>query len=247
MPLCCRKTGFWKLGWLPEAVAQTSLVLGLLYRNWQNWQLLGRKKKKSKPCQKCHFPEGVGCLLYTNKGVYHSLFTQLLGGWGCVHTMSAEPSHSILWGTAQLWGSCQKHLGTPQPFGAGRREGAASCGFAFLHRLQAATVWVRVLWLRPQPPGTWAMWAASEHLRGRNVRALCKAVRLKIMLSVIFNNVVVDEDSEVGVSSLGHFFLPLYRINTVNPGVFVWLGNAFQKYVNEVGIGVIKYFPIFSL
>lgn len=66
------------------------------------------------------------------------------------------------------------------------------------------------------------------------------------MLSVIFNNVVVDEDSEVGVS-LGHFFLPLYRINTVNPGVFVWLGNAFQKYVNEVGIGVIKYFPIFSL
>lgn len=96
-------------------------------------------------------------------------------------------------------------------------------------------------------PGTWAMWAASEHLRGRNVRALCKAVRLKIMLSVIFNNVVVDEDSEVGVSSLGHFFLPLYRINTVNPGVFVWLGNAFQKYVNEVGIGVIKYFPIFSL
>lgn len=46
VPLCCRKTGFWKLGWLPEAVAQTSLVLGLLYRNWQNWQLLGRKKKK---------------------------------------------------------------------------------------------------------------------------------------------------------------------------------------------------------
>lgn len=113
--------------------------------------------------------------------------------------------------------------------------------------LRAAAVWVPVPRLRPQPPGTWAAWAASERLRGRNVRALCKAVGLKIMLSVIFNNVVVDEDSKVGVSSLGHFFLPLYRINTVNPGVFVWLGNAFQKYVNEAGIRVIKYFPIFSL
>lgn len=64
---------------------------------------------------------------------------------------------------------------------------------------------------------------------------------LKINFSVIFNNVIADDESEVEVCSLGHFCVLLYKVNTINRGVFVWLGNALQKYVNEVGIGVIKY------
>lgn len=62
------------------------------------------------------------------------------------------------------------------------------------------------------------------------------------------NNAITDEESEGGVCSLGHFFFPLLcRVNAKDPGVFVWLSNAFQKYVNEVVIEVIEYLPIFSI
>lgn len=49
VPLCFKKTGFWKVCWLPEVVAQTSLVLGLLYENWQNRQLVVKKGKWTMP------------------------------------------------------------------------------------------------------------------------------------------------------------------------------------------------------
>lgn len=49
VPLCFKKTGFWKVCWLPKVVAQTSLVLGLLYENWQNRQLVVKKGKWTMP------------------------------------------------------------------------------------------------------------------------------------------------------------------------------------------------------
>lgn len=66
---------------------------------------------------------------------------------------------------------------------------------------------------------------------------------LKIIFGVIFNNVITEE-SEVEVHRLRQFLLLLYRVNTINPRVFVWLGNAFQKHGKEIGIRAIKYFPI---
>lgn len=33
---------------------------------------------------------------------------------------------------------------------------------------------------------------------------------------VIFDNVITYEENEVDICSLGHFFLLLYRVNTIN-------------------------------
>lgn len=57
-----------------KEAAQTSLVLGRPCENWQNRQLVVKKKKKGKQenelCQNFHFPNGLKCLFYANKGFW---------------------------------------------------------------------------------------------------------------------------------------------------------------------------------